>query len=162
VCRNLAIDIVRNGEGTEHVIRVIVSGGSEESILEQIGKAVVNSPLVKAAIFGNDPNVGRIVCAIGDFLGNFHPSFDTDRISITLGGTLIFDRGEFKLDSEKEKLLSRYLSHASMKGTKNKRYPVHDRFVDIEIATGPGDNKATVFGSDLSYDYVKENADYRT
>ena len=59
LCRDLSEDLVRNGEGTAHVIEVAVSGAEDESMAAGIGKSLVNSPLTKAAIYGNDPNVGR-------------------------------------------------------------------------------------------------------
>ena len=67
MCRGLAEDIVRNGEGVAHVLRVRVRGASEPLALG-LGKAVVNSPLVKTAVCGNDPNVGRILSSMGDYL----------------------------------------------------------------------------------------------
>ena len=70
VLTGLAFDIVRNGEGTGHVLRVQVRQARDESTALGIARAVANSPLVKTAIFGNDPNVGRIISAVGDYLGN--------------------------------------------------------------------------------------------
>lgn len=69
VCVQLAEDIVRNGEGTQHVVRVNVSGAPTSLIARGVGKSIVNSNLVKCAISGCDPNVGRIVGAIGSYLG---------------------------------------------------------------------------------------------
>jgi glutamate N-acetyltransferase/amino-acid N-acetyltransferase len=162
VCEDLAADIVRNGEGTSHVMRVQVSGSTEERILEGIGKAVVNSPLVKTAVFGNDPNVGRIVCSIGDFLGNNDIDLDTKELSVRMGGIEIFSHEAFRLDATSEKRLCEYLASARLEGTKEKGYPAHDLFIDIEIRIGNPRNKVVVYGSDLSYEYIKENADYRT
>ena len=70
VCCELAADVVRNGEGVRHVIQVTVRGAPCNATARGVGKAVVNSPLTKCAIAGNDPNVGRIVGAIGDYLGS--------------------------------------------------------------------------------------------
>ena len=69
VCGDLAEDVVRNGEGVRHVIRVRVSGASDEETATALGKAVVNAPLFKCAVAGNDPNVGRLIQAIGKFAG---------------------------------------------------------------------------------------------
>jgi glutamate N-acetyltransferase/amino-acid N-acetyltransferase len=162
VCASLAEDIVRNGEGTAHVIRVRVRGDEPEETLSGIGKAVVNSPLVKTAIFGNDPNVGRIVCSIGDFLGNFNIDVDTDVLGISMGGIEIFSKNAFLIDSQKEKQLSDYLSSTKLENTKEKKYPSHDKCVEITVGLGKEKNEVIITGSDLTYGYVKENADYRS
>jgi glutamate N-acetyltransferase/amino-acid N-acetyltransferase len=156
----LSCDIVRNGEGTAHVMKVMVEGAPDEARAAGFAKAVVNSPLVKTAVFGNDPNVGRIICALGDYAGNNGLSIDRSRVSIALGPDVVFSEGAFTLDTEKEKRLYEYLKNASLPSGKG--FPVHDRTVDIRVSLGMGTEKCTVHGSDLSYDYVKENADYRT
>jgi glutamate N-acetyltransferase/amino-acid N-acetyltransferase len=161
VCSGLARDIVRNGEGTGHVMRVRVSEARSFELARAFGKAVVNSPLVKTAVFGNDPNVGRIVSALGDYAGNSGIELDTKKIGISLGNESIFEGGAFRLDQEKEKRLSSCLALAGM-DTKEKKYPPHDRTVDIDVRLGEGGSEAVVYGSDLSYDYVRENADYRS
>ena len=61
---------MRNGEGVEHVMRVTVRGAPSNAVARAAGKAMVNSPLVKTAVAGNDPNVGRLVGALGSFVGN--------------------------------------------------------------------------------------------
>ncbi|HKK47700.1 MAG TPA: bifunctional ornithine acetyltransferase/N-acetylglutamate synthase, partial [Alkalispirochaeta sp.] len=68
VCRSLAREIVRNGEGTAHMMEVRVRGVGDHQLARRIGTHVVNSPLVKTAVYGNDPNVGRILAAVGDAL----------------------------------------------------------------------------------------------
>ena len=161
VLSGLAGDIVRNGEGAAHVVRIRVSGAQSEAAAADIGKAVANSPLVKTAIYGNDPNVGRIVSAIGDHLGNRGLSADTEALTIRLGGTEIFSRGAFRLDSEKERALSGYLREMGFDPTV-KGYPKHDGTVDIDIDMGGGSPAVEILGTDLSYEYVRENADYRS
>ena len=86
VCARLAEDVVRNGEGVGHVIRVAVRAAPLESVAVQAGKAVVNSPLVKTAVFGNDPNVGRFVAALGDFADAADFPLDLKRLKLHLGG----------------------------------------------------------------------------
>jgi len=161
VCRELASDIVRNGEGTSHVMRVAVSGLPDERTAVGAGKAIVNSPLVKTAIFGNDPNVGRLVSALGDFTGNNNVKIDRSRVAVYLGNESVFRDGAFHLDKEKEVRLSEYLKMTAM-NPRLHGYPQHDRFVDIKIDCGTGSGSALVLGSDLSHEYVRENADYRT
>ncbi len=161
VSEELAEHIVRNGEGTSHVIRLQVSSAPDFETARELGKAVVNSPLVKTAIYGNDPNVGRIVAALGDYVGNQDLPLDPHRWVIRIGGIEIFSKGRFMLDRGKEESLASYLKDASM-DPKEKSYPLHDRVVDIQVEIGSGTAEATVLGSDLSYEYVRENADYRS
>ena len=161
VLSGLAFDIMRNAEGVGHVIRVRVTGVNSESTAVSVARAIVNSPLVKTAIFGNDPNVGRIISAIGDYMGNAGESFDAASLRIRLGGMDIFAAGAFQLDSAKEERLSAYLKDRAL-DTRRPPWPQHDKTVDIEIILGISPMSAEVLGSDLSYDYVRENADYRS
>ncbi|MDR1626005.1 MAG: bifunctional ornithine acetyltransferase/N-acetylglutamate synthase [Spirochaetia bacterium] len=161
VCAGLAQDIVRGGEGTAHVIRVRVSGASGFGAARDFGKAVINSPLVKSAVYGNDPNVGRIVSALGDFAGNSGLDFEASAVRIRLGSELIFRGGAFELDEAKEKKLSDYLRQAAMDPAR-KTYPPHRGCVEIDVDLGGGGAEAVVYGSDLSREYVTENADYRS
>ena len=160
VCAELVEDIVRNGEGTTHVIRVSVSGAPNEGLALGLAKAIVNSPLVKTAVFGNDPNVGRLVMAIGDFLGSQRSDVVLSKIRIRVGDSVIFSEGTFRLDSTTEERLCAYLKAGQF--DPKKPYPEHDRTVDIIVDLAAGNARAQVIGSDLSYDYVRENADYRT
>jgi len=157
----LAEDIVRNGEGTAHVIRVIVEQARTEREAEILGKAVINSPLVKAAIYGNDPNVGRIVAALGDCAGNHDIELLAERLSVSIAGEQVLAGGRFQLDGVKEQRLSSYLRHAAQDPT-GCGYPEHNRTVEIAIACAAGTARAEVIGADLSYEYVRENADYRS
>jgi glutamate N-acetyltransferase/amino-acid N-acetyltransferase len=161
VLSGLAFDIMRNAEGVGHVIRVRVTGVNSEITAVSVARAIVNSPLVKTAIFGNDPNVGRIISAIGDYMGNAGESFDAASLRIRLGGMDIFAAGAFQLDSAKEERLSAYLKDRAL-DTRRPPWPQHDKTVDIEIILGISPVSAEVLGSDLSYDYVRENADYRS
>jgi glutamate N-acetyltransferase/amino-acid N-acetyltransferase len=161
VLAGLAEDVVRNGEGTSHVIRVTVSGARDEAAAAGAGKAVVNSPLVKTAVCGNDPNVGRLAGAIGDWAGSAAPWLDPASVSVRVGGVEVLTGGVFRLDAVKEERLSEYLRNAAFDPTEH-GFPAHDRRVDIEVALGDGPGTAVVLGSDLSAEYVRENADYRS
>ncbi len=161
VCLRLAEDVVRNGEGVGHVIRVCVEGAPSRDLAAAAGKAVVNSPLVKTAVFGNDPNVGRIVSALGDFASAARFPIDLQRLRLGMGGVEIFVDGSFCLDAGKEERLNRYLTECAMEPTA-KSFPAHDRQVVLDIDLGAGEERAEVLGADLSYQYVKENADYRS
>jgi len=161
VCARLAEDVVRNGEGVGHVIRVCVAGAVDERLAAAAGKAVVNSPLVKTAVFGNDPNVGRIVAALGDFADASGFALQVNRLRVSMGGVEIFSDGCFRLDTEKESRLNRYLEECALDPTAG-GFPAHDRQVVLKVDLGAGQGRAEVLGADLSYQYVKENADYRS
>lgn len=120
VCAALAEDVVRNGEGVAHVIRVRVAGAPSVSTAQRVGKAIVNSPLFKCAVAGNDPNVGRLVAAIGKCVGALPPSeaaaLDMQRVSLTMGGVPIFAGGVFSLSPTTEAALVKHLKSAQMWG----------------------------------------------
>ena len=157
----LAEDVVRNGEGTSHVIRVTVTGARDDAAAAGAGKAVVNSPLVKTAVCGNDPNVGRIAGAIGDWAGGAAPWLDPAAVVVRLGGEEVLAGGAFRLDAAKEERLSACLREAAFDPAA-RGFPAHGRCVDIEVSLGGGPGTAVVLGSDLSSEYVRENADYRS
>ena len=125
------------------------------------GKAVVNSPLVKTAVFGNDPNVGRIVSALGDFADANGFDLDLDKLRVSMGGVEIFAGGCFRLDTHKEARLNRFLEECALDPAA-RGFPAHDRQVYLEIDLGVGEARAEVLGADLSFQYVKENSDYRS
>ena len=118
VCGGLAEDIVRNGEGVQHVMRVTVAGAPSAALARAVGKAVVNSPLFKCAVAGNDPNVGRLVAAIGKCVGA-DPAFratDLSRATISMGGVRIFSDGQFALGPDTERQLVAHLRAAQLWG----------------------------------------------
>ena len=176
VCKALAEDVVRNGEGVKHVIRVNVQGAPTYSIAKGVGKSVVNSPLLKTAIAGNDANVGRIIAAVGKYVGANHPELSMDKFQLAIGGELIFKNGEFCLNSETEEKMAQHLKNAQMYESKpeisgSKKhvfysppvdYPTHHRCVEIAMDLGVGNVSADIYGSDLTHEYVSENADYRS
>ena len=169
VCRDLAADVVRNGEGVGHVIRVRCRGAAPP-LAQGAAKAIANSPLVKAAIYGNDPNVGRIISAVGDFLSTAAPaapaalgaaSTDVSALTVSLGGAEVFREGRFRLDRDKEEFLSNYLRECAQNPVV-KGYPQHDREVLIEVDLGGEGDAVEVLGADLTDQYIRENADYRS
>jgi glutamate N-acetyltransferase/amino-acid N-acetyltransferase len=171
VCRDLAEDVVRNGEGVHHVMRVRVAGASTPELARSLGKAIVNAPLFKCAVAGNDPNVGRLIQAIGRHVGANQPGLDLTRLRARIGGIEIFARGVFQLDPEKEVALSKHLKEAELYASAPPKngvflppvdYPTHERCVEIEVNLGLGDASATVLGGDFTHEYVSENADYRS
>ena len=171
VCRDLAEDIARNGEGVHHVMRVLVKGAPSAHLARAVGKSVVNSPLFKCAVCGNDPNVGRLVCAIGKVLGPVAPDLDLRHLRIAMGGMPIYQDGSFHLDSQVETALRAHLKQAELYASTKPSdgvfvppvdYPPHERCVEVEIDIGAGPAAHTVIGTDLSHEYISENADYRS
>ncbi len=161
VCNFMAEDIVRNGEGTEHVIKVRVCGAVDEKDAVGVGKAVVNSPLVKTAICGNDPNVGRILSSIGDYYSNCKMDLDVNSVSVQIGDKVVFDNGVFVLDNDKEVYLSDYMKSVAFDNKKS-GFPQNFECVEILVSLPFADGQAEVVGSDLTHGYVSENADYRS
>lgn len=159
VCTELAADVARNGEGTTHVLRVAVKGAPSLAIARGVGKVVVNSPLVKTAMAGNDPNVGRIVGAVGSYLGKVAPGLELSGCTMAIGGDVVFSRGSFKLSPTTEASLSSHIKSAQQEST---NYPPHELCVEIAIDLGVGPESCTVLGSDLTAEYVEINADYRS
>ncbi|MFM9952721.1 MAG: bifunctional ornithine acetyltransferase/N-acetylglutamate synthase [Opitutaceae bacterium] len=171
VCRDLAEDVVRNGEGVRHVIRVRVTHAASPVLARALGKAIVNAPLFKCAVAGNDPNVGRLVQAIGKHIGAFAPQTDLSKLRAAMGGVDIFANGVFQLDPSKEAALIAHLRGAELYASAAPKdgvfsapidFPPHERCVDLEIEVGNGAASATVLGGDLTHEYVSENADYRS
>jgi glutamate N-acetyltransferase/amino-acid N-acetyltransferase len=171
VCRDLAEDVVRNGEGVHHVMRVRVCGAPAPMLARSLGKAIVNAPLFKCAVAGNDPNVGRLIQAIGRHVGANEPGLDLTRLTARIGGIEIFADGVFRLNPAKEAALSKHLKDAELYASAPPKdgvflppvdYPTHERCVEIELDLGLGNAVATVLGGDFTHEYVSENADYRS
>ena len=171
VCRDLAEDVVRNGEGVRHVIRVTVKNAASLGLARALGKAIVNGPLFKCAVAGNDPNVGRLIQGIGKYVGAHAPGTNLSKLSARMGGVEIFANGVFQLDPTKEAALVAHLRGAELYQSKPSAdgvfaapvdFPPHERAVELEIDVGNGAASAMVLGGDLTHEYVSENADYRS
>jgi glutamate N-acetyltransferase/amino-acid N-acetyltransferase len=173
LCSELSEDVARNGEGVHHVMRVTVLGAPSRAVGRALGKAVVNSPLFQCAVCGNDPNVGRLVMAIGKEIGSHHPGVSLSRLRIQMGGLEIFRDGSFHLDRVTEDALIAHLKAAELYQsapptdgvyTPPIGYPPHAKRVEITIDLGSGDAATTtsIIGTDRSHEYISENADYRS
>eukprot|EP00560_Eucampia_antarctica_P009082 CAMPEP_0197827492 /NCGR_PEP_ID=MMETSP1437-20131217/4247_1 /TAXON_ID=49252 ORGANISM="Eucampia antarctica, Strain CCMP1452" /NCGR_SAMPLE_ID=MMETSP1437 /ASSEMBLY_ACC=CAM_ASM_001096 /LENGTH=504 /DNA_ID=CAMNT_0043428341 /DNA_START=15 /DNA_END=1529 /DNA_ORIENTATION=+ len=165
ITKGLAADLVRNGEGTAHVMRIKVTGfpGSDLDARE-LGRFISNSALFKCAVAGNDPNTGRLAGAMGSFMGRFHnDDVDLSDVSFQLGGRTIFANGKFILEGDDvEQELSDHMKDAELGEVDE--YPKHQKFVEIHVDFGNagGNGSAEVIGSDLTKEYVAVNADYRS
>jgi glutamate N-acetyltransferase/amino-acid N-acetyltransferase len=141
VCSKLCKKIAEDGEGATKRVEITVTGARSYTDAKKAAKAVANSNLVKTALFGNDPNWGRIVCAVG-YSGAM---FSKEKISVALCGTPVFKAMRplpFQVHALQKKLAG--------------------KVVAIDIHLGSGDQCAVAHTCDFSYDYVKINAEYHT
>ena len=142
VMLDLAQQVVRDGEGATKFVEIRVTGALTDSDAKTHGMSVANSPLVKTAIAGEDPNWGRVVMAVGK---SGAPA-DRDRLSIWFGDTLVADKGWVNPDYREEDAATH------MKG--------QDLVIRVDL--GMGDGQATVWTCDLTHGYIEINADYRS
>ena len=142
VCRDLTIQLARDGEGATKLITVTASGAADDRQARRIAKAVVNSPLVKTAVHGADPNWGRVAMAIGKCYDE--PGIDADRVEIYFGD------------------LQAYPARPGPEGLSALATVMKADHVDITVELANGEASATVYGCDLSAEYVHINADYTT
>lgn len=150
VCIHLAKAIARDGEGATCLMEVQVSGAPDDAAARRIARTVAGSSLVKSAIFGRDPNWGRIAAAAG----RAGIPFDQDNLEISLGTFKLMERGQpltFDRDAARAYLLQAAEGEYLKTDT-----------VAIAIRLGAGSGQGTAWGCDLSYDYVKINAEYTT
>jgi glutamate N-acetyltransferase/amino-acid N-acetyltransferase len=141
-CETLAREIADDGEGATHVLRIEVKGCASRDEARQIARSVADSPLVKTAICGADPNWGRIVSAAG-YSG---VKFDPDRLILRLNGTLLFrDGAPVAFDGG--------AVSASIQASR-------ETLIELDFGAGPGSIR--FYSSDLTAEYVRLNADYHT
>jgi glutamate N-acetyltransferase/amino-acid N-acetyltransferase len=141
LCRDLAIAMVRDGEGATKTLVFKVTGAKDEAQARVIARAVINSSLVKTALYGEDPNWGRVIAAAGAA----RAGLDDEKWSLVLGGQQWVDRGAIEAMSEAE-------AHKLLE----------EQTIEIALDLGIGDATATGWGCDFSTDYVRINAHYRT
>jgi glutamate N-acetyltransferase / amino-acid N-acetyltransferase len=141
VCSSLARILVEDAEGATHLVRVNIAGANDAAEAKKLATAVAESPLVKTAFFGGDPNWGRIVQA----LGAVEPGLDPSGVSIKIGGLAVCLCGEpisFDVESLEQAMAAKEIA--------------------VEIELSRGEAGIEVLTCDLSYDYVKINAEYHT
>jgi glutamate N-acetyltransferase/amino-acid N-acetyltransferase len=150
VCTHLAKAIARDGEGATCLIEVTVSGAPDEAAARTVAKTIAGSALTKSAIFGRDPNWGRIAGAAG----RAGVKFDQNNLRIQLGDIVLMENGQ-------PLAFDRMAAHNYLKAAAEGEYLKTDTVaIGVSIGDGPGSAKA--WGCDLSYDYVKINAEYTT
>ena len=138
----LARAIAADGEGATKRIETIVTGAPTELIARDLAKSITASPLVKAAIFGGDPNWGRVLSTVGARAGSQGWDIDPARAEVTIQGIEVYDGSPQPFDRT---MLRNRLRDPEV-------------VIDVELRTG--EHSARAYGCDLSYDYVKLNADY--
>jgi len=142
VCQELSYRIVQDAEGGTKVAHITVAGAKSAAQAELAARAIGNSPLVKTALFGCDPNWGRIVAA----LGRSGAEFDPQAVVLTIGGVLVFEKGQ-PSPEDLDALLAPSMRHQD---------------VEIALDLGAGRGSFTLLASDLTKRYIEINADYRT
>jgi glutamate N-acetyltransferase / amino-acid N-acetyltransferase len=141
VCRELAMGIVRGGEGATKLVTVNVTGAASTADARICAKAIANSPLVKTAIHGGDPNWGRLIAVAG----RAGVPFELNRAAVTIGSIVLFENG--KPHDELATAAADYLRGKNL---------------TVGVHLGVGTASSTVWTCDLSAEYVRINADYRT
>lgn len=142
VCKDLAMKIVKDGEGATKFVTIQVQGAKTSLAAEQVAKTIANSKLVKTALFGADPNWGRIIAAVG----NAGVPIQPEKINITLNKIPLIRSGS--------PVTGKFLS--SLENSMKKK----EILININLNMGEADSE--VFTCDLSYDYIKINAEYTT
>ena len=143
LCQELATAIVRDGEGATKLVTLVVEEAADGGEARRVADTIAHSPLVKTALFASDPNWGRILAAVGR---SGLEGLDIDRVRIWLGDTLVVR------DGGRDPGYTEEAGRAAMAGPE----------IGIRVALGRGQARAQVLTCDLSYDYVKINAEYRT
>jgi glutamate N-acetyltransferase / amino-acid N-acetyltransferase len=141
LCRELALAIVADGEGATKIVTIEVEGARSDRDARLAADAVATSMLVKTALFGNDPNWGRILAAVG----RSGAEIETDRIRIAIDGVLLFEKG-----------LPTAIDLAALSAR------MKQREIHIGVDIGLGASNRTVYTTDLTKEYVAINADYTT
>lgn len=141
LCTELAKQIAADGEGASKFLTINVKGAKSFADAKTVGMAIANSPLVKTAFFGEDPNWGRVICAVGYSGADMVP----EKTVVKFGGITIFANGTGATYDEKA------LAHV-----------MKEKNIVIDIELNMGQEDATVWSCDLSYEYVKINGEYHT
>jgi glutamate N-acetyltransferase/amino-acid N-acetyltransferase len=137
-CSDLALQLLHDAEGAAHDIAISVRHAASEADAVEVGRAIARSNLFKCAIFGRDPNWGRVLAAIGTTAADFEP----DRIDVAFNGVGVCRNGAI--------------------GDPRELVDLTSRAVSVEVDLRNGTHGATIWTNDLTYDYVRENAEYST
>ena len=138
VCLDLALQLVADAEGASHTITIDVVNAASTADAVEVGKSIARNNLFKCAVFGNDPNWGRVLSAVGTTSAAFEP----DELDVSFNGVQICRAGGI--------------------GEPRELVDLRDREVSVVVDLHAGDRRATIWTTDLTYDYVRENAEYST
>ncbi len=136
VCRDLAMQLLADAEGAAHDIAITVKNAATEADALEVGRSIARNNLFKCAIFGNDPNWGRVLAAAGTTTAAFEP----ENLDVWFNGVCVYRQGAIGEDRSLVDLSA--------------------RAVDVVVDLNHGSHQATIWTNDLTYDYVKENAEY--
>lgn len=136
VCASLARQLIADAEGAAHEIAIVVTGAASEDDAVEVGRSIARNNLFKCAMFGNDPNWGRVLAAIGTTAA----VFDADQLDVSFNGVQVCRRGAI--------------------GDDRSLVDLAPRQAEVLVNLNAGDASATILTNDLTYDYVKENAEY--
>ena len=136
ICTDLAHQLLSDAEGSAHDIEILVTGAVTEDEALLVARAIARSNLFKCAIFGNDPNWGRVLASAGTVAATYDP----EHVDVAFNGVTVFADGQL--------------------GTDRSAVDLTDRAVLVELNLHAGEAAASVWTNDLTYDYVKENAEY--
>ena len=137
-CSDLALQLLHDAEGAAHDIAISVQHAASEADAVEVGRAIARSNLFKCAVFGRDPNWGRVLAAIGTTAADFEP----DRIDVAFNGVQVCRDGAI--------------------GDPRELVDLTSRAVTVEVNLRNGTHGATIWTNDLTYDYIRENAEYST
>jgi glutamate N-acetyltransferase/amino-acid N-acetyltransferase len=143
VCLEITKMIVMDGEGVTKLITCEIQGAASEEDAKKAAKAVIDSPLVKTAVYGNDPNWGRLMMAIGKSGADIHE----EKVSILVNSESIAEGGKASDTYDGEKLTQLFKDNEE---------------INFVINLGTGEASATAYGCDLSEEYIRINAEYTT
>jgi glutamate N-acetyltransferase/amino-acid N-acetyltransferase len=139
-CIRMTEMLARDGEGAKHLLRVTITGAKNDGDARRVAKSVVNSPLIKTMVFGADPNVGRLLMAVGKV---FDATIDPAKTHATINGyEVVRDGARVEFDDP------------------TVRAALKREVVDIAVSLGAGNSTATAYGCDLTQGYIDENAAY--
>ena len=137
-CTDLALQLVADAEGSSHTITIDVVNAATEDDAVEVGKSIARNNLFKCAVFGNDPNWGRVLSAVG----TTSAAFDADQLDVSFNGVQICRAGGI--------------------GEPRELVDLAGREVSVVVDLHAGDRRARIWTTDLTYDYVRENAEYST
>ena len=140
--QDLSLKVVKDGEGLSKLIRVNVKNSKTKNQAKKIGFSILNSPLVKTAISGEDANWGRIIMAIG----KSEEKINQNKVKISFGSNLVCQSGAIYTKINLSKL-NKYMKK---------------KLIEINVNLENGNKSHTVYGNDLTYKYIKINGDYRS